>query len=103
MQSDTTAVSIALVFFKIAAIIIATNGQKTLDWQLSKVILFGMYNCKFEAINYVLNKRMKWNRNMEYGHETEEMEYGLYGICTVIFYLILCIRFWKKLLMLSLR
>ena len=39
MQSDTTVVSIASVFFKKAAVIIATHGQKTLDWQLSKVIL----------------------------------------------------------------
>ena len=51
MQSDATVISIALVFFKKAAVIIATHGQKTLDWQLSKVILCGMYNCKFEAIN----------------------------------------------------
>ena len=39
MQSDTTVVSIASVFFKKAAVIIATHGQITLDWQLSKVIL----------------------------------------------------------------
>ena len=51
MQSNTTAVFVALVFFKKTAIIIATPGQKTLDWQLSKVILSGMYNCNFEAIN----------------------------------------------------
>ena len=51
MQSDTTVVSIAAVFFKKAAIIIATHGQKTLLWQLSKVILSGMYNSNFEAIN----------------------------------------------------
>ena len=50
MQSDTTVVSIASVFFKKPAIIIATNGQKT-GWQLSKVILSGMYNCNFGAIN----------------------------------------------------
>ena len=37
-------VSIAAIFFKKAAIIIATHGQKTLLWQLSKVILSGMYN-----------------------------------------------------------
>ena len=30
MQSDTTVVSIAAVFFKKVAIIIATHGQKTL-------------------------------------------------------------------------
>ena len=30
MQSDTTVGSIAAVFFKTAAIIIATHGQKTL-------------------------------------------------------------------------
>ena len=46
MPSDTTAVSIAAVFFKKAAIIIATHGQKSLLWQL-----VGMYNCNFEAIN----------------------------------------------------
>ena len=51
MQSDTTAASIAAVFFKKVAIIIAIHGQKTLHWQLSKVILSGMYNCNFEAIN----------------------------------------------------
>ena len=44
MQSDTTVVSIAAVFFKKAAIIIATYGQKTLRLQLGKVILSGMYN-----------------------------------------------------------
>ena len=51
MQSDIGVVSIASVFFKKGAIIIATHGQKTLDWQLSKVILSVMYNCNFEAIN----------------------------------------------------
>ena len=45
------AVSIAAVFFKNAAIIIATHDQKTLHRQLSKVILSGMYNCNLEAIN----------------------------------------------------
>ena len=49
MQSDTTVASIAAVFFKQAAIIIATHGQKTFQSQLSKVILSGMYNCNFEA------------------------------------------------------
>ena len=44
MQSDTIVVSIAAVFLKRAAIIIATHGQKTLLWQLSRVILSGMYN-----------------------------------------------------------
>ena len=51
MQSNTTFVSIAAIIFKNAAIIIATHGQKILHWQLSKVILPGMYNCNFEAIN----------------------------------------------------
>ena len=51
MQSDTTVNSIAAVFSKKSAIIIASYGQKTLHWQLSKVILSGMYNCNFEAIN----------------------------------------------------
>ena len=43
--------SAASVFFKKATIIIARHGQKTLDWQLRKVILSGIYNCNFEAIN----------------------------------------------------
>ena len=51
MQSDTTVVSIAEVFFKKATVIIAIHDQKTLHWQLSKVILSGIYNCNFEAIN----------------------------------------------------
>ena len=51
MQSDTTVVSIAPVFLIDAAIIIAIHGQKTLHWQLSKVILSGIYNCNFETIN----------------------------------------------------
>ena len=45
MQSDTTVVSIA------AAIIIATYSQKTLHSQLRKVMLSGMYNGNFKAIN----------------------------------------------------
>ena len=92
MQSDTTIVSIAAVFSKKADIIAATHGQKTLHWQLSTVILSGMYNCNFEAINEVLNKRMK----------KTEMEYGPFT-CTIIFYQIHCIRFRKELLMLGLR
>ena len=45
MQSGIKVVSIAAIFFKKAAIIIATHGQETLLWwQLSKVILSGMYN-----------------------------------------------------------
>ena len=91
MQSDTPVVSMDAVFFKKAAIIITTHDQKTLHWQLSKVILSGMYNCNFEAINQVLNKKTK----------KLEMEYGPF-ISTIIFYLIFCIRFRKKLLMLSL-
>ena len=51
MQSDTAVVFIAAVFLKKAAIVVAIDGQKILHWQLSKVILSGMYNCKFEAIN----------------------------------------------------
>ena len=39
-----TVASIAAVFFKKADVIIATHVQKTLLWQLSKVILSGMYN-----------------------------------------------------------
>ena len=45
MKSDTTALSIS--YLMTAAIIIATHGQKTLHWQLSKVILSGMYNYTF--------------------------------------------------------
>ena len=63
------------------AIIIAINGQETLHWQLSKAIISGMYNCNFEAINQVLNKRMK----------KLQMEYGPF-IYTIIFYLMLCIN-----------
>ena len=51
MQSDTTVVSTAAFFFKKAAIVIAIHGQKILHWQLNKVILSGMYNCNFEAVN----------------------------------------------------
>ena len=52
MQSDTTVVSIAAVFFKKAAVVTAIHGQKTLRWVLSKVlVLSGMYNCNFEAVN----------------------------------------------------
>ena len=89
MQSDNTVVSIAAVFFKKAATIIAIHGQKTLHWQLSKVTPSGTHNCNFEAINY---KRMK----------KLEMKYRPF-ICTIIFYLTLFIRFGKELLMLSLR
>ena len=55
-------------------------------------LLSARYNCNFEAINQVLNKRMK----------KLEMEYGPF-ICTIIFYLIVCIRFRRDLRMLSLR
>ena len=41
MQSDTTVVSIAAVFFKKEANIIAILGQKTLHRQLSKVLPSG--------------------------------------------------------------
>ena len=54
MQSDATVVvSIAAVFFfyEKAAIIIVIHGQKALHWQLNEVILSGMYNCNFEALN----------------------------------------------------
>ena len=55
-------------------------------------LLSARYNCNFEAINQVLNKRMK----------KLEMKYGPL-ICTIVLYLILCIRFKKDILMLSLR
>ena len=60
--------------------------------QYTDSLLPARYNCNFEAINQVLNKRMK----------KLEMEYGPF-ICTIIFYLIVCIRFRRDLLMLSLR
>ena len=81
MRLDTTVASVAAAFFKKEAILIATHGQKTLHWQLSNVILSVMYNCNFEAINQVLNKSM----------EKIEIEYGPF-ICTITFYLMLCIR-----------
>ena len=59
VQSDNTTVSLAAAFFKKLAIIIAILGQKKLHWQLNKVILSGMYNCNFKAINYGLNKNEK--------------------------------------------
>ena len=49
MQSNTTVVPIAAVFYKKATIIIALVGQKILNLMLSKVIPSGMYN--FEVIN----------------------------------------------------
>ena len=58
MPSDTTVVSIAIVFLVAAAIIIATHGQKTLHWQLRKVILSGMYNCNFE-VNKLENEKIR--------------------------------------------
>ena len=51
MQSDTTVASIAADLLIAVTIIIATHGQKTLHLLLSKVILSGMCNCNFEAIN----------------------------------------------------
>ena len=39
-------------------------GQKTLHWQLNKVIPTGMYNCNFEAIKQGLkreNEKSRWN------------------------------------------
>ena len=51
MEMDTAVVSVAAVFFNKTASITAIHGQTTLHWQLSKVIISGMYNCNFEAIN----------------------------------------------------
>ena len=48
MQLDAAVVSIAAVFFKKAAIIIAIWSKNI---TLSKVILSGMYNYNFEAKN----------------------------------------------------
>ena len=42
MEVDTRVISIAAVFFKKAAIIVATHGQKTLRLQLIKVVFSGM-------------------------------------------------------------
>ena len=42
---------VVVFFLKKTAIVIAILGQKTLHWQLSKVIPSDMYNCNFEAIN----------------------------------------------------
>ena len=84
-------ISIAAVFFKRAAVIIAVLDQKTLHWQLSKVILSGMYNCNFEAISKVLNKRMK-KLEMEYGPLITQAS------SIVMFW----IRFWKELVILQL-
>ena len=47
MQSYTKVISIAAVFLIDAA----TDVEKPFYWQLKKVILSGMYNCNFEAIN----------------------------------------------------
>ena len=52
--------------FQKAAIIIAILAQEMLRWQLSKVLTSGMYKSNFEAINKVVNKRMK-KLKMEYG------------------------------------
>ena len=41
MQSDTTVVSIASVFFEKAAIIIATHGRKTLRWLENRIVKIG--------------------------------------------------------------
>ena len=68
MQSKTTVVSIA------AAIMIAAYGQKKLHWQLRKVILSGMYNCNFEAINQGLKfardffSYRRYNYDLNYKH-----------------------------------
>ena len=61
MQSDTTVASIAADFLIAVTIIIATQGQKTLHLLLSKVILSGMCNCNFEAINYNLGQNI-WTK-----------------------------------------
>ena len=51
MEMDTAVVSVAAVFFNKTASITAIPGQKTLHWQLSKVIISGRYNGHCEAIN----------------------------------------------------
>ena len=92
-------ISIAGVFIKKVAIITAIHGQNTLRRQLSKFILFGMYNCDFKAIHFVLDKRMKIiNKRIT----KLEMEFEPF-IFAINSYPIRCIRFRKKLLMSSLR
>ena len=59
MQSDTTVVSIAAVFFKKAAIIIATHGQKSLHWQLNRYV----YNRNFWGNKLGLKSENEKNRN----------------------------------------
>ena len=72
--SNTTAIFIATVFCKKAAMTIAMVGQKTFHWQLNKAIPSGTYNCNFEAINSVVNEKIK----------KVEMKYELF-IYTVIY------------------
>ena len=86
MQLDTTVFAIAEALFKKTAIIIAILGQKILHGQLSKAILSSMYNSDFEAVSWVLKKRMK----------KLKMKQGPF-IDTVIIYLMLWIRFKKEL------
>ena len=51
MRSDDTVVSVAAVFFNSCSYYNSYTWSKTLHWQLNKVILSGMYNCNFEAMN----------------------------------------------------
>ena len=48
---DTTVASIVAVFFNSCSYYNSYTWTKALHWQLNKVILYGMYNCNFEAIN----------------------------------------------------
>ena len=78
-------VFIAAVFFN--SYYNSYTWSKNITLTVKKVVLSGMYKCNFEAINQVLNKRMK----------KLEMEYGPF-----ILYLILCIRYRKEFVMLNL-
>ena len=77
-------------FLKKTFIIIAILAQKTMCWQLNKVIPSGMYNCRFQAISKVLNERMK----------KAKIKYEPF-IYSVIIYLMIWITFRKELVMLA--
>ena len=59
MQSNTTVVSIAAVFSEKAAIITPTHGEKTLQRQLSKVIISrGGARINLRVLRKILQKRL---------------------------------------------
>ena len=51
MESDTTVVSIATVFFNSCSYYDSYTWSKNITLTLSKVILSGMYNSNFQPIN----------------------------------------------------